>query len=79
MKKSVLVLIISFLCISAWAKKNVCAITINSNHEINLFKKSLSKEQWNFIELTDYAADSLYSLKYINQSEAHEKINTYPN
>ncbi len=55
MKKSVLVLIISFLSVSAWAKKNVCAITINSNHEINLFKKSLSKEQWNFIELTDYA------------------------
>ncbi len=55
MKKSVLVLIISFLSISAWAKKNVCAITINSNHEINLFKKSLSKDQWNFIELTDYS------------------------
>ncbi len=55
MKKSFLVLIISFLSISAWAKKNVCAITINSNHEINLFKKSLSKEQWNFVELTDYA------------------------
>ena len=55
MKKSFLVLIISFLSVSAWAKKNVCAITINSNHEINLFKKSLSKEQWNFIELTDYA------------------------
>lgn len=34
-------------------KKNVCAMTINSNDEIELFKKHLSPEQFNFIELTE--------------------------
>ncbi|HEY1078715.1 MAG TPA: hypothetical protein VGE46_01400, partial [Bdellovibrio sp.] len=33
-------------------KKNVCAMTINSNDEIELFKKHLSKDLFNFIELT---------------------------
>lgn len=34
-------------------KKNVCAMTINSSDEIDLFKKHLSPEQFNFIELTE--------------------------
>jgi hypothetical protein len=32
-------------------KKNVCAMTINSNDEIELFKKYLPTSDWNFIEL----------------------------
>lgn len=35
-------------------KKTVCAVTINSNNEIELFKKNLSPQLWNFVELTDY-------------------------
>ncbi len=34
------------------AKKTVCSITINSDEEINAFKKNLSPDLWNFVELT---------------------------
>ncbi|MFZ4403485.1 MAG: hypothetical protein ACOYOK_05225, partial [Pseudobdellovibrionaceae bacterium] len=34
------------------AKKTVCSITINSDEEINTFKKNLSPDLWNFVELT---------------------------
>lgn len=33
-------------------KKTVCSVTINSDNEIEQFKKRLSKDLWNFIELT---------------------------
>lgn len=36
------------------AKKNICSITINSDDEINAFKKYLSPNQFNFIELTQF-------------------------
>ena len=39
---------------TSWAKKTVCSMTLNSDQEINLFKNSFSKDQWNFVELTDY-------------------------
>jgi hypothetical protein len=35
-------------------KKNVCAVTINSDDEIKLFKKHFSPQLWNFVELTSY-------------------------
>lgn len=38
--------------LAAKTKKNVCSITINSNDEIELFKKNLSDQDFNFIELT---------------------------
>lgn len=45
-------LILILLASSAFAeKKTVCSITINSNHEIELFKKHLPATDWNFVEL----------------------------
>jgi hypothetical protein len=38
-------------------KKTVCSMTINSNHEIELFKKHLPATDWNFIELVPGPAD----------------------
>lgn len=35
-----------------FVKKNVCSITINSNNEINSFRKSLPADKFNFYELT---------------------------
>lgn len=47
--------IATLLPISALAtpttKKNLCSITINSDNEIQAFKKNLSSDHWNFIEL----------------------------
>lgn len=40
------------------SKKTVCSATINSNEEIELFKKNLSAQDWNFIELTTQGSDS---------------------
>lgn len=34
------------------SKKNICSITINSNNEINAFRKSLPSDKFNFYELT---------------------------
>ncbi|MFZ4403156.1 MAG: hypothetical protein ACOYOK_03560, partial [Pseudobdellovibrionaceae bacterium] len=42
---------------SSVGKKTVCSITINSDQEINAFKKNLSPDLWNFVELTTLKAD----------------------
>ncbi len=55
---SLLFMPISIYAAEKAAKKNLCSITINSNQEVELFKKKLSAADWNFIELTDNATDS---------------------
>lgn len=43
--------------ISAADKKTVCSVTINSSEEINLFKKYLNENDFNFVELTESSED----------------------
>jgi len=58
----------------AQMKKNVCSITINSNHEINAFKKTLSKDKWNYIELTDYQPERSSDETAWFKSACREKV-----
>lgn len=53
MMKTPLYLIVFLFLLPAFAtKKNICAITINSENEFNSFRKTLPSEQFNFYELT---------------------------
>ena len=54
MKTLLYLAIILMTASTSWAKKTVCSMTLNSDQEINLFKASFSKDQWDFVELTDY-------------------------
>jgi len=47
----ILVHIFAFSLAVAQTQKTVCSITLNSNHEIELFKKHLSPLDWKFVEL----------------------------
>ncbi len=55
MKKHAIVLLFTglFLSVQAESRQNFCSITINSNDEINVFKKMLPASEFNFIELTE--------------------------
>lgn len=53
-------------------KKNVCSITINSNDEIELFKKSLSPKDFNFIELTLVNSDKNKSQNNENEESSNK-------
>lgn len=61
-------LLVFFLCtlfvltpfhkLHAASKKTVCSMTMNSTEEIELFKKNLGSQNWNFIELTQFAKNN---------------------
>ena len=62
MTQGLRIFILVFLFCSAYAnataKKNLCTVTINSTDESDLFKKRLSPNDWNFIELTPTGAEA---------------------
>lgn len=58
MTKTLCLILILFAQAVFANKKTVCSMTINSNHEIELFKKHLPDADWNFIELVPGPAET---------------------
>lgn len=54
-----LVLILMFFSTVVWAQPyNICTVTLNSKDEIEVFKKHLPSDKFNFIELTEAAKNT---------------------
>lgn len=49
-------------------KKNACTVTINSKNEAEIFKKHLSPENWNFIELAPTDSSDKTDKTWFNQA-----------
>ena len=59
MKLKSFIIMTSFLVANAslaQTKQTVCSVTINSSEEIEIFKRNLNPQEFNFVELTDYKA-----------------------
>lgn len=57
-KTSLILGLLIFAAVPAFAKRTVCTITLNSEHEKRLFTSKYKKEGMDFKELTDFKSDN---------------------